>query len=246
MRKLFLAIAMLVLAVAPARADHLPFHGELFFGFGLQEPFVLEHAPVAALSSPNGGFEVYPTAYTAPNAGQLDVAGGEDGGFVLWPAVFETYGFNMTPPSGTLVAGIVGGVQLSGMNGTGVFQRGANGKLQGQMPFRGLARLCLFSSCEQPIAVLTVTADGVVGVGGRRYIEEEFNVNMTVVGAPWTTGTAAIGTMTSKGGPTPQGGISLVTPVFIRTNLPPIPVIASFWKMLLHPHGEPQPAVEAK
>ncbi|RIL00026.1 MAG: hypothetical protein DCC71_19435 [Proteobacteria bacterium] len=50
---------------------------------------------------------------------------------------------------------------------------------------------------------MTVALD-VVGAGGVATVEGA--VNVTVVGAPWTTGTVSIGTMTEMGGASPLSG----------------------------------------
>jgi hypothetical protein len=234
MRRLFAAftVATAHALAAPAAGEPVQFSGRIELGFGLQEPFTIPAlAGVVAERASNGAVEAYPITYPRPNAAKLTP---NDGGIVLWPAVFETFGMKLTPPE-PLGNGLIGGVEISGWNGTGVFapDPARGNKLRGVMPFRGITRLCLFADCWNAPAFLTITADGVVGAGGRRVIQEEYGVNLTVIGAPWTSGTVAIGTMTQRGGPTPEGGVSLVTPVFIRSNIPAIANLATFWRIVL-------------
>jgi hypothetical protein len=84
----------------------------------------------------------------------------------------------------------------------------------------------------------------VVGVGGAVTVTGA--VNLTVVGAPWTTGTAAIGTITIMGGVSPlsntaapSGAVTLVTPVFISTNIGAFSVVPAFGIMSCHFLPEP-------
>lgn len=231
LRRLALVLVVL-LAPMPARSEPVTFEGRLELGFGLQEPFVIPNVPVFAYTGPSGGFEVLATSYVRPNDAPLSPP---EGGFILWPGVFAVTNFDMTPPA-PLGNGFIGGVELSGFNGTGVFAPDPNtGKLRGRMPFRGIARLCVFTNCQTPVLPLTITADGVVGAGGRRVIEEDYDLRLTVTGAPWTSGTIQVGQLTARGGPTPEGGISLVTPVMIRTNIPQAAVLPTFWRLTLKP-----------
>jgi hypothetical protein len=112
-------------------------------------------------------------------------------------------------------------------NDTGRFARDANGTLAGTMPLRGAARLCLFASCDaEPIANVSVPLS-VVGGGGTAFATAA--IDLTVVGAPWTTETVAVGTMTAMGfadeNGFPRQGFKLVTPIAISTSLESAPVI---------------------
>ena len=73
---------------------------------------------------------------------------------------------------------------------------------------------------------------------------------MTVVGAPWTTGTAFAGTLSAMGfahGPASltsstaqiSGSVRLVTPIFISTNIAGSSVIPAFGFLTLHFVPEP-------
>lgn len=210
------------IASAP-RAEVVPFTGTIRVGFGekaLIVPTIESQASVSEL-----GTEVTNLIYDAPNRSAVAIG---EGGLIIQPTVFETFGITITAPNG---GGLIGGVQLTGANGTGIFQ---GTPLRGAMPFRGIAKICLFSPCQpDPIAILTVTANGIVGAGGARFIDEDYGIHMTVIGAPWTTGTARIGTISSRGGPTSGGGLALVTPVFISTNIPAIAALPNFWRMVV-------------
>jgi hypothetical protein len=70
--------------------------------------------------------------------------------------------------------------------------------------------------------------------------------SLTKIGAPWTTGTAAIGTFTRMGGVAPlsnsgapSGQVTLVTPIFISTNIEARPIWPSFATLSLHLVPEP-------
>jgi len=71
-------------------------------------------------------------------------------------------------------------------------------------------------------------------------------VNLTVVGAPWTTGTVQIGTVTAMCGRSPasstvaaSGTVSLVSPIFISTNISPTAVVPTFGFLNMHFVPEP-------
>jgi hypothetical protein len=143
----------------------------------------------------------------------------------------------------------VAGIQLTVSNQTGAFSA-AGGGLGGPMPLDGSFRFCLQAPCGstyQP-ANLVVPLTGVAGTDGT--VTAKGAVNLTVIGAPWTTGTAAIGTITRMGfahGPeslassTAQtsGVVQLVTPIFISTNLGASSVLPGFATLTLHFVPEP-------
>jgi len=71
-----------------------------------------------------------------------------------------------------------------------------------------------------------------------------------VIGAPWTAGKAAVGTLTQMGfqhGPASltswtaaaSGQVRLVTPIFVSTNIAAISVLRGFALMTLHFVPEP-------
>jgi hypothetical protein len=147
-------------------------------------------------------------------------------------------------PITTPVAFPVAGLQITAANGAGDFALPGGGT----MPILGTAKVCLFGPCSAAIANLEVPLD-VVGAGGTTWVSGP--VNVTVVGAAWTTRTAAIGTSTVMGyshGPAsqtsstaqPSGVVQLVTPIFIRTNLgADLAVVPAF--AILNLHFVPEP-----
>jgi len=155
-------------------------------------------------------------------AGTAEVDGfGHLGSWQLGEGAFATSG--LVVPITTPTAAPIGGFVVTARNGAGSFERSRGGV----MPILGSVKVCLFGSCDSAVANLTVPLS-VVGVGGVATVEGLGNV--TVVGAPWTTGTASVGTATAVGyarGPNgetsstarPSGEIQLVTPIRIYTNL---------------------------
>jgi hypothetical protein len=139
------------------------------------------------------------------------------------------------------------GVVATARNDAGGFAE-QGGSLGGALPLVGSTKVCLFGSCEGgALANLTVPMS-VVGSGGS--VTASGAVNVTVVGAPWTTGTAAIGTITARGfarGPgsgtsstlQPSGSIRLVTPIYISTNIGASAVVPAFGVLTLHFVPEP-------
>ena len=120
----------------------------------------------------------------------------------------------------------IAGLQLSVKNAPGFFSGSGAMGLAGRMPLDGVAKLCLFASCEAGLANLSIPLS-VVGVGGSAFATGA--VNLTAEGAPWTTGTVAVGTATAMGSAGPGsattnagGTVTLVTPIFISTDV-------SFW-----------------
>jgi hypothetical protein len=149
--------------------------------------------------------------------GHLTALGFAGGGFAIDLVV------PVTDPSAFPLAGL----QVTAANGVGDFSGGGGDAFGGVMPMNGVMKLCLLSTaCSGNAANLTIPLS-VVGHDGTAFVEDEnLGVNLTVVGAPWTTGTAAIGTMTVMGGVSPLsntgapgGNVNLVTPVFISTNI---------------------------
>ena len=119
------------------------------------------------------------------------------------------------------------GLQLSAANAAGSFSRSA-GSFGGPMPLGGVLKLCLFlattpSPCTGAPANLSIplTAVGHDAVQTLATRPGAGAIHLTVVGAPWTTGTAAIGTLTAMGGISSLPStslVNLVTPIFISTD----------------------------
>lgn len=139
------------------------------------------------------------------------------------------------------------GLGLTVANAAGTFMNG-----QAIIPLMGVAKICLYDPCSAtPVTNLSVPLT-VVGQGGTVTVMGA--VNMTVVGAPWTTGTAALyghgGTpitrMGSRHGPlsgmtstaAASGELHLVTPIYISTSLSQ-QTLFTFARLSLHFVPEP-------
>jgi len=133
----------------------------------------------------------------------------------------------------TSMAGPLSGLQLTVHNDAGAF---AGGPLNGPMALHGAMRLCFFAVCNATFnpGNITVPLD-VVGAGGTLTVASL--VDVTVSGAPWTAGTAAVGSLTAMGfqhGPASltsstgqsSGALRLVTPIYLSTSQEGIPYAA--------------------
>ncbi len=120
----------------------------------------------------------------------------------------------------------VAGLGLSTVrNGMGDFAD-LGGSFGGTMAIRGFAWVCLFAPCTFepfPEDAISLPID-VVGVGGSEAVDAGL-INATLVGAPWGTAAAVVGSDMETGsiGPAPGGGgflaVRLVTPIRIETDL---------------------------
>jgi PEP-CTERM motif-containing protein len=178
-----------------------------------------------------------------PGQGVADVAasGTHLTGLAIGAGAFQASG--LTVSITTPAAAPVRGIQITAQNGAGSFARPGGGA----MPLLGTARACLFGACPNAIANLLVPLS-VVGAGGT--VTAQGPVNVTVVGAPWTTGTAVVGSATAMGfarGPAQSsstaqasGEIQLVTPIRILTDLPgDAAELSAFGVLTLHFVPEP-------
>jgi len=140
----------------------------------------------------------------------------------------------LTDPS---VAPILG-IQITAANGAGVFEEVGQG-LGGAMPLSGVAKVCMFGACSAAVANLALPLSP-IGRGGAQFVAGP--VNLTLIGAPWTTGTVEVAAMTARGiavGPlgatssTAQAGgdLNLVTPIFISSNIGAAPVWPGFARL---------------
>src|SRR5262249_44677407 len=88
------------------------------------------------------------------------------------------------------------GLMLTASNGPAAFEPGGapDGRFGGQMPLFGTAKVCLFGTCSAAVANLKIPLS-VVGQGGQAFATAA--VNVTVRGAPWTTGTVFVDTLSS-------------------------------------------------
>jgi hypothetical protein len=167
-----------------------------------------------------------------PGAGTLTVNGSSGPGHLTSLDVpsspFAITGFVLpfTDPAVLPLAGY----RVTAHNGPGSFAGSGGAGFGGIMPILGTAKVCLYGACGMSgnIANLTIPLT-VVGQGGMAPVTGA--VNMTVVGAPWTTGTAAIGVITMMGGVAPLSNtnvVTLVTPIFLSTNIGAAAVIPAF------------------
>jgi len=205
-----LAIGLAVAALgADARAEQFPIQSELSLTIATLPPIVLDVAGVAQ-ANPNT---------TGSHLLSLSLGAG----------VFERVTrVSVTAPSVAPIRGI----QASTTNEAGLFAETALGRFVGDMPIHGFAKVCLFATCGAALANVTVPLD-VIGAGGT--VAASAAVNVTVRGAPWTSGPLSFTTngarpKGSRAGPlgaassTAQvgGALNMVTPIFIHTNLPAI------------------------
>jgi len=221
MRKLLGLIAVSFLAVGvagQASATALGFTGVMGIQLATLAPVLIPGAGTAIINGSGGGSHI----------NTLSLAGG----------TFATSGYVLpvTDPS----AAPIKGLQVTVVNASGAF---GGAPLAGTMPLIGSTKVCLFGACSAAIANLNVPLSP-VGAGGVAFVTAA--VNITVVGAPWTAGTVAIGTITAMGGATPasntaqaSGVVSLVTPVFVSTNIGASAVVPVFGLLQLHFVPEP-------
>jgi hypothetical protein len=135
------------------------------------------------------------------------------------------------------------GMRLTGSNQAGTFSGSGGAGFGGAMALAGVMKLCTYPSpCSAAVTNLVVPL--AVGAPGTALVTGA--VNLTVVGAPWTTGTAVIGTATQMGGVAPlsntgapSGSVTLVTPIFISTNTGALPILPTFGTLTLHFVPEP-------
>jgi hypothetical protein len=224
MRKLLgvLAAGFIAMGVAgQAHAVALQFTGNIGVVVAGLDPVLLPGAGTAIVNGSGG-------------AGHLT-------GLQIPASPFATTGFVLpvTDPAAFPIAGL----QATAHNGTGSFAGSGGAGFGGSMPVIGTAKVCLFAACSSAIANVAVPLSN-VGVGGAVAVGAA--VNVTVIGAPWTTGTAAVGTVTQMGGVSPlsntgapSGSITLVTPIFISTNIGASAVLPGFGVLNLHFVPEP-------
>lgn len=233
---LFVVFSGVALA-APAHAGVLPFTGTLQVEIGS-----------VTVSWPGAGSAVVNGA--AALGGPIAALSVPRGAFVVTGLTTP-----VTDPSVFPIAGL----QVTASNATGDFAETAMGKVRGVMPIDGVSKVCLFSNtgCSAALANVSVPLS-VIGFGGQ--VAATGAVNLTVQGAPWTTGFTAIvppfgSALTRMGfahGPasntssaaTEGGSIQLVTPIVVWTNITIAqPSIFGFATMTLHFVPEPTTAL---
>ena len=204
-RRSWIAVAAFVLSsfhVVSAVAAQLPFTGAL--------SIAIEGLPVVLV--PGAG-----VATLNPTASGLHLESA-----ILPARAFARTGFAVSVSAASAFP--IAGVQVTAANGNGTIVRSAGDALGGAIPIQGVAKVCLFTACTAlPPANVSVPVS-VVGEGGT--ITAAGAVNVTVQGAPWTTGITARSTGSVQGpnglaSSTAQAGgrLNLVTPIFISTNI---------------------------
>jgi hypothetical protein len=174
-------------------------------------------------------------------------AGGHAGSLALSASVFAATAVHV-PVTDPAVAPLEG-VLLTAHNDAGAFTGGA-GSLGGVLPVRGLARICLAHPCELgPPSNVSIPLS--IGLTSSR--STAFFMNLTVQGAPWTSGAISAYGLRASGyahGPAsgtsstaaPSGVVSLVTPILVSTNVGASPTLPIYARMTLHFVPEPAPA----
>jgi hypothetical protein len=142
----------------------------------------------------------------------------------------------------------INGLLLDASNGAGTFTAISGGPPGGgAAPLGGVAKVCLFGPCNSAVANLTVPLEN-VGAGGFDIVTSA--VNVTIVGAPWTIGTASASGLTGMGfahGPAtltsstaqPSGVVQLVTPIFVHSNIESMQTLQGIATLTLHFVPEP-------
>jgi hypothetical protein len=189
---------------APPRASALAFTGELSISILTLEPIGVR----------GGGTSVVTTRDGAHLAG-----------LGLEANVFS--GAQVSVPVTDPAAAPIRGLQATLANQAASFAETAGGGFGGSMPLSGAVKVCLFGSCSAAVANIEVPLTP-IGVGGSTFVSAA--VNLTVAGAPWTTRTVSVGTVSVQGAARgPLGGTSstaqeggqlnVVTPVYVSTNI---------------------------
>jgi hypothetical protein len=225
--KLAFALAVL-LAAGAAPAAQVPFEAALTVQIATLPPLVFTGTGLGTVNGSGGGAHL----------GALQVPAGVAG----------TAGY-LVPVTDPAALPIMG-VQLTAANGAGAFAPTGMGALGGSMPILGVTKVCLFAPCPgAPLANLSVPLTP-IGSGGSQAVAAV--VNLTVIGVPWTTGTASVGAITTMGfahGPASltsstalsSGAVRMVTPIFVSTNISASAVIPAF--AFFDVHFVPEPGV---
>jgi hypothetical protein len=219
MRKLLgvLAAGFIAMGVAgQAHAVNLDFSGTIAIQLATLDPVLIDGSGTAIVNG--AGAAGHLTALQVP------------------ASPFATNGF-VLPVTDPVVFPIAG-VQLTAHNAVGNFAGSGGAGFNGEMPINGAAKICLFGTCSAAVSNLSVPLTVVGGPGGSVLVTGA--VNLTVIGAPWTTGTAAVGAMTQMGGVSPlsetgalNGKVTLVTPIFVSTNIGASAIVPGFGIMSL-------------
>ena len=152
------------------------------------------------------------------------------------PFAVEKFVLPVTDPTAFPIAG----VQVTAQNAGANFVGNGGAGFGGPMIINGQSKVCLFGSCSAAVQNLSVPLSVVGNSPPNATAFVTGAVNLTVIGAPWTTGTALIGDpqaggFSQMGGVAPAsntgaagGQVTLVTPLFISTNIGASSVVPAF------------------
>jgi hypothetical protein len=224
------AVSAIAFGAVQAHGESLPFSGTLSLTFTfLGVPLSAAPVPGSGVATIAGSPASHLASIGLP-ASAFDIAGAL---------------VSVTDPAAAPIKGLV----LTVRNGLGAF---SGGPPAGIMPLSGLLKVCAFRVCSNATANVSVPLS-VVGVVGAIAVPpgtSTASVNITIRGAPWTAGVAAVGTLTQHGfvhGPASgtsstaqaSGAIRLVTPFYVSTNIGAYAVVPGFAFVDLHFVPEP-------
>ncbi len=218
MRKLFGSCAAAVLAfglAAPAHATLMSFTGTLSVVLATLPPITVTATGTANVTTSGSNI----TAFT--------LSGGTFATSVVIP-VTDPAAAPITQIAATVKNGAGNFSTIPGGNINNNFVTNLTGTGSGPMAVSGIAKVGLFPG---PLANLSVpfTSGGVngTGLGGNLVTASGFGIGVSVRGAPWTTGTASIGTATAMGFVS-GNTVQLVSPTFISTSIGASAVLPAF------------------
>jgi hypothetical protein len=206
------AVGLALIGAERAVAVTLPVESRLQIEIHALPPLVFETAGTVTVNGSGAGGPLH----------SLAIPGGLVTGSAFVP---------VTDPNAAPIFGVK--AQLHNAAGT-IGESG--GRLRGEAGLPGYTKVCLFDACANALGNVEVPFT-VAGAHGAQ--TASVAVAVTIVGAPWTTGTVAIGTITRMGfaeGPAsapnstalPNGTLQLVTPIFVSTNIPPSAIVPVF------------------
>lgn len=216
-RHLLLALALFLPVTASAAP--LPFQGTIEIHISTLDTVAVFGGGVAEVGAASGGLHL--TGVTVPEGAIA--------------TLFQNV--PVTDPAAFPIAGLVFTVD----NGPGRFAAAASGELSGLMPLRGVSKICLFGTCSAAVANIDVPLSVIGGTGAATAAAA---VSVTVQGAPWTTGFVQVSPSSAvrglargpAGNPSSTaqlgGLLSLVTPIFISTNIAALSVVPAYARFL--------------
>lgn len=219
MRNLLALLGVLAVFLAgEARASAVAFQGTLSVSIAGLPPISISGSGTANVSGGSGS--------------------GTGTGFTLPGGTFATV---LSVPVTAPTAFPIAGVKASLSNGAGSFDTPGGGV----MGLSGSTDICLFSACDTATQFLSIpfTVGGTrgVGIGGAPIVVTGL-LNLTLQGAPWTTGRATImtpgGTLAATGFVGPDS-VRLVTPIVVNTGIGASPILPAFGTLTLQFVPEP-------